>query len=102
VNELDRTLKIADDAWRHLIIRPEERPDFADLERRAKARAEAEKERPPRDFGDDDEGGDFDRGDRREFRGRGPRGDRDDRDDRPPRGDREERAPRSETADAGE
>lgn len=45
VTELDRTFKITDDAWRHIIIRPEERPDFAELERRAKARAEAEKER---------------------------------------------------------
>lgn len=65
VRELDRTLKIADDAWRHLIIRPEERPDFAELERKAKARAEAEKERPMRD-GDEDDGGE----DRRERRDR--------------------------------
>ncbi len=112
VTELDRTLKIAEDAWRHLIIRPEERPDFADLERRAIARAEAEKNRPPREFGDDDEGGDFDRGDRgrdrgdREFRGRGDRGDRDDRpprgdrDDRPPRGDRDDRPPRGDAPPA--
>jgi len=82
VRELDRTLKIAEDSWRHLTIRPEERPDFAELDRKAKARAEAEKERDqPRDGGDEDRGDRPDRGDRGDRPERGERSDRGGQDD---------------------